>query len=627
MALEPNDLLPHFEREIALLRRSMQTFAQRFPKIAARLAIAGGHSDDPHVERLLQSFALLAAFHDIRLDDDVPAFTRSLLESLHGTLLRPFPSCAVAQFRGDRTDKQTAPRVIARGDRLIALAGREVFRMTDDVTIVPLTVAGVRYTTSAIAPRDAALPAETTGLLTVTFDLTASEATFAIVPDRVRLHFTGAREIVAALADAALLFAIRSFAEAGDSGRWKRLPGGALTAVGLEQTDALLDLPPDEALQPFHLLMTYCAVPERFDFVDLDMRPLKRAAGDSRRVALHLAIAGVHPDSHRAQRLAAATADHVRLFCTPVINLFADDAAPIETHAGCAHYPVKVLAQAGTSQTDIWSIDAVRQVSDAGTSTLAPFHSLRHGMDSRPGLFWTVLRDEATQARRQKPVDPDAKQADTSSPPPSDQTPEPLHGVELQLTDRDGRPADPGKRKLAIRLSCTQGDLSGMQARELAPAEGDPVGTIMLLNRPTRSRAQAFRYGELWDLLSLLVPQAIRLDKGGLTQLRRLCIRWAEDSVDAGRRFDALVSLSTARVRRWLPGKPASAFVQGLEVRLVVDEQRFAGFSLGGFAHVMDCFFAPYVPVTSFVQVVLLSAQTGALLRRGQPCLGTQPLI
>ncbi|WP_269507192.1 type VI secretion system baseplate subunit TssF [Burkholderia sp. IMCC1007] len=627
MALEPQDLLPHFEREIALLRRSMQTFAQRFPKIAARLAINGERSEDPHVERLLQSFALMAASHAIRLEDDVPAFTRDLLESLHGVFLRPFPSCAIAQFHCDRTDKHTSPRVIHRGDRLIAPVGRQVFRLADDVTTAPLTVAAVRYTTSAIAPRDAALPPETTGLLTITFELTAPEATFALVPDRLRLHFTGAREVVAALADATLLLAVRSFAEAGNSGRWKRLPGVAMTPVGLEPADALLDLPPDDTLGPFHLLMTYCAVPERFDFVDVDMRPLKRAAGDSRRVALHLAIARVHPDSHRAQRLAAATADHVRLFCTPVINLFQDDAQPIETHAGCAYYPVKALARAGTSQTDIWSIDTVRQASDAGSSMLAPFHSLRRDMDTRPGLFWTVLRDEARRAPKHKPVDQEAKPADKLPTPAPDETPEPLHGVELLLTDRDGRPADPGKRKLAVRLSCTQGDLSGMQPCELALTEGVPVGTIMLLNRPTRSRAPAFRYGELWDLLSLLVPQAIRLDKGGLTQLRQLCTRWAEGSVDGGRRFDALVSLSTARVRCWLPGKPASAFVQGLEVRLVVDEQRFAAFSLGAFAHVMDRFFAPYVPVTSFVRIVLFSAQTGALLRRGQPCAGLQPLI
>ncbi|MPV67486.1 hypothetical protein GD429_16880 [Burkholderia sp. BE17] len=41
----------------------------------------------------------------------------------------------------------------------------------------------------------------------------------------------------------------------------------------------------------------------------------------------------------------------------------------------------------------------------------------------------------------------------------------------------------------------------------------------------------------------------------------------------------------------------------------------------------MDRFFAPHVPVTSFVQIVLFSAHTGTLLRRGQPCAGVQPLV
>jgi type VI secretion system protein ImpG len=74
MAIEPEDLLPHFERELGLLRRSMRAFTQHYPKIAARLAMAGEHSDDPHVERLLQSFALMCARHDIRLEDEVPEF-------------------------------------------------------------------------------------------------------------------------------------------------------------------------------------------------------------------------------------------------------------------------------------------------------------------------------------------------------------------------------------------------------------------------------------------------------------------------------------------------------------------------------------------------------------------------
>lgn len=95
---------------------------------------------------------------------------------------------------------------------------------------------------------------------------------------------------------------------------------------------------------------------------------------------------------------------------------------------------------------------------------------------------------------------------------------------------------------------------------------------------------------------------------------------------DAGRRFDVRASLSTKRVRRWMPGKPASAFVQGLEIRITVGEQRFAQLSLDRPGRVMDRIFACYVPISGFVQIVLLSAIAGAILRCGEPCSGNHPL-
>ncbi|MGC2945232.1 type VI secretion system baseplate subunit TssF [Burkholderia ambifaria] len=51
-------LLPHYERELGLLRASIASFSARYPKIAVRLGINGDRSEDPHIERMLQSFAL-----------------------------------------------------------------------------------------------------------------------------------------------------------------------------------------------------------------------------------------------------------------------------------------------------------------------------------------------------------------------------------------------------------------------------------------------------------------------------------------------------------------------------------------------------------------------------------------
>ena len=54
------ELLPYYERELSFLRRYSRDFAERYPKIAARLALSGEHCEDPHVERMIESFALIS---------------------------------------------------------------------------------------------------------------------------------------------------------------------------------------------------------------------------------------------------------------------------------------------------------------------------------------------------------------------------------------------------------------------------------------------------------------------------------------------------------------------------------------------------------------------------------------
>jgi len=626
MAIEPEDLLPHFERELGLLRRSTRAFAELYPKIAARLAMSGEHSDDPHVERLLQSFALMCARHDIRIEDEVPEFTHALIDTIHGAFLQPFPSCAMAQFRVDRASKQTEPRIVPRGTQLVAPNSRLVFRTAADVTLVPLTVSGVRYATSIVAPMETTLPSDTTGILSFTLELTAPSAQFSIAPDMLRLHLAGEREVAAALADGVLMRATRAFVELDGNGRWRRVDM-PLAAAGFDDADALLPPPRDNAIAPFHLLMEYGAFPARFDNLDLNLARLKRLAVGARRITLHLALAGIHPDSRRAQRLVAASADNLRLFCTPVVNLFSSNAEPIETKAGHAYYALKPFSLKTAATSEVWSVDQVRITTAQGAAFLPRFESLQHALGAAPGLYWVVLRDEARRAPK-PPSEPAQPGQEALRAQATGARADGLRGLELALVNARGEPVDPAaQRQLDVVLSCTNGNLADMRESQLAVRDGDSGDEIELLAQPSASPAPILRRGELWELLSWLVPQAARLNAEGLNELKRLCTRFGMFAPDAGRRFDALVSLSTERVRRWMPGKPASAFVQGLEVRFVIDEQRFVQFSLAGLGRVMDRLFSPYVPVTSFVQIVLVSAETGAVLRRGEPCAGSQPLI
>src|SRR5437764_5767712 len=94
-------LFPYYERELLFIRQLAQEFARQYPAAAARLLLEPNRSADPHVERLLESFALLAGRLHQKLDDDFPELTEALLGVLYPHYLAPIPSMAVLQFELD----------------------------------------------------------------------------------------------------------------------------------------------------------------------------------------------------------------------------------------------------------------------------------------------------------------------------------------------------------------------------------------------------------------------------------------------------------------------------------------------------------------------------------------------
>src|SRR5690349_6140873 len=172
-------LLPYYERELAFLRQYSRDFADRYPKIAARLAISGEQSDDPHVERMIDSFALLGARINKKLDDEYPEFTEALFEVLYPHYLRPFPSCSIAQFGASAATALRAPVVIPRGTLLESREVRGVrcqFRTAFDVALAPVAVTRARYRPLAALPANApVLPGNVSGVLSFTFESTSPD--------------------------------------------------------------------------------------------------------------------------------------------------------------------------------------------------------------------------------------------------------------------------------------------------------------------------------------------------------------------------------------------------------------------------------------------------------------------
>ena len=144
-----DDLLEYYESELSWLRQMGAEFAEKYPKVASRLALSANVCEDPHVERLLEAFSFLSARLHLKLDDDFPEITESLLNVLYPQYLRPMPSMTVAEFGVDPTQgKLTTNLSIPRGSLLYSRPVDGVpckFRTCYDTTVSPVRVSQARW--------------------------------------------------------------------------------------------------------------------------------------------------------------------------------------------------------------------------------------------------------------------------------------------------------------------------------------------------------------------------------------------------------------------------------------------------------------------------------------------------
>src|SRR5262249_7552633 len=96
--LRSAELLRYSNRELASIRRLAAQFAEEHPKIAGRLRLGAESGQDPHVERLIEAFAYLAARTRQKLEDEFPEITESLLGVLYPHYQAPLPAMAIVQL-------------------------------------------------------------------------------------------------------------------------------------------------------------------------------------------------------------------------------------------------------------------------------------------------------------------------------------------------------------------------------------------------------------------------------------------------------------------------------------------------------------------------------------------------
>lgn len=595
-----NDFLRYYLEELSYLREMGEQFARSYPKVASRLELQPGECPDPHVERLIESFAFLTARIQSDLDSDFPEIAAELLDVLYPHYLRPVPSMAVARFELDpERAKLTTGFDIPKHTPLFTVADQgAVCRMR---TAYPVTLWPVKVTHAEIEvpERFDFLGSDVASVLRIRLESLADPFETLGV-DRLRFYLHGDPVLVSRVYELLLRDTIRVAVVPHDAKSHSYLPKSAVTPVGFEEDEEVIPYP-RHSHPAYRLLQEYFAFPEKFHFVDVSGLA-GRASGGSIDLLFLL--------DRASKRRLLLTPDTFSLGCTPIANLFRKTTEPIRVDQRQIEYRL-VGDMRKERTTEIHSIVSVSGSSNEAESTreYAPFYSYTHGMDMRKQkAFW--------HARRV----PSAREDLTGT------------DVLLSFRDLDFKPTHPPEEIVFAHTLCTNRALAVQLPADalLQTDESIPTARIVCLKKPTRPIDPPLGGQALWRFVSHLSLNHLSLteERESLRALHEILGLYCfSESPAHWQQIRGIQAMSQRRIMRRANRDDWKGFARGTEVTLTFDDTHYAGSSAFLLASVLSRFFGLHASTNSFTQLVMTRVAREGEPNRWPPMAGGKAVL
>ena len=601
-------LLDFYNRELAFIRQMGEAFSRQHPGIAGHLRMSGTAIEDPHVSRLIEGFAFLSARTRLKLEDDFPELTQSLLDLLYPHYLAPVPSMAIAQVQPDPSGEGAA--TVARDTEIdTEPVGGEVcrYRTCYDTTVWPIEIAGAQFSGSpVVAPANPRAP-NAEGALRITLRCLGDSATFSdLQPDSLRFFVGAQPQIAYLLYELVLNHALSvAFADGPSDPQPVIVDPSVITPVGFEADQGMLPYPA-RSFVGYRLLTEFFAFPEKFLFFDIGGLDAKTLVGAGGTLEIF-----VYLDRSATELERGVAKDTLQLGCTPIVNLFAQRADPIRLTHGQSEY--RVVADARRPRgVEVYSIDGVAgRTANGDTVGFEPFFALRHSHEDSAGRrYWHAQRQPAV------------------GDVPGTQT-------YLSFVDLDFNPHHADDLIVSIETTC----LNRNVPEDLPFGGGHPalrfvepnsaVAGMRCVTAPTNTLRLDFREGGYVRLMSHLALNHLSLtgEEAAATLREILMLYDFRDAPETRAVIGGIVDIATRPTAARAPGGVVGAICRGLEVTVTFDPARFSGSGMFLMASVLERFFALYASANSFSQFVARVKGRKGPLRKWPPRAGRRPIL
>jgi type VI secretion system protein ImpG len=582
------DLLSeYYQHELSYLRSAGSEFAARFPKIARRLDLSHNESTDPHVERMIESFAFLSGKLQKQIDDQFPEIATALLDVLYSPILLPMPSCMMINFDVDPARASKSPGFTVPKHTLMYATSHSgekcSFTTSHDLQLWPVKITGASIVQKEHIPGYYAR-----SVYYLKIELKYSGVAKSKTPQKLRFYMHAD-----ALLRGKIFSAIFSTEEKVLFQKDKSFEFlSSISPVGLEQDDALLPYP-SSVFSGFRLLQEYFAFGEKFFGFDIDIPKSVDINGET---SLYIPMS--YDISMRI------SGNNFSLSSVPAINLFRKVSEPLRLEYKQVEYCL-VADYRRYYSNEIYSIEKITATDSGSTNEIfvPEFFSCNHSShdDNNAQLFW--------KSKRKKSYMPDAFGED----------------IYLSFIDMDFNPQFPADKVFYAHTMCTnrgvaeQIPVNGLLQMELSA----PVNAIYCVDRPTPQKPPVKTGDILWKLISALSLNSISFNKDGIQKIKEVLDVFADATQSPlDGEINSIMSIDCNITTKRIGDQTWCGFIRGTEVEITFDE--FIS-NLGlPLSMVIAKFLSSYTSINTFTEVSVQNISRNGILKKWNQQFGVK---
>lgn len=578
-------LSEYYQNELSYLRSAGKDFALHYPKIAKRLDLDEHESSDPHMERLLESFAFLTGKLQKQIDDQFPEIATTLLNMLYKPLLLPIPSCVMVNFDIDITRAmQAAGTILPKGTNLQTTSeSGEIcrFRTAHDVQFWAIEPESAEI----ISRND--LPAYY-GRSLHYIRLNFKSETKDEHPKKLRFYLTSnallKSKVYAAIFsnDERIIYQKDNVFEFLSQAK----------PIGCDPEDSLF-YDSSTCFSGFRLLQEYFAFYDKFYGFDVE---LSEHIDITDHFSLLIPISYSVPGELSPKNFA--------MYATPAINLFPKISEPLRMDYRQVDYQL-VADYRQYNSHEIYTIEKMVEVKTTDNSEIEiPEFFECNCMLKDDGIFWT--------SQRKKTCNANALGDD----------------VYISFVDTDFNPTNPTDRIFYAYCLCTN-----RYCAEQIPARGKlqvevaiPVKEIYCLDRPTPQKSTIESGKILWKLISLLSLNSLTFTNNCIDKLKKLLNIFVElNASHLSNEVDAITSFSPSFITKRFDDQAWKGFTRGMNIDLTFDDSIVNhGLPL---SLVISKFLASYTTINTFVDVTVKNTSWNRTLKVWEQQLGLKEYL